>query len=60
MAKTKLFTLAKLEEFLVKCSKAFASKKEVEQNDVDLNTYVLDISEETYNKLLAIDTTEIV
>ena len=60
MTKTKLFTLAKLEEFLAKCSKAFASKKEVEQNDFDLNTYVLDIPEETCRQLLSIDVNEIV
>ena len=46
--------LDKLREFLVKCGQAFASKKEVEQNDADLNTYVLSISEENYTKYLTI------
>jgi hypothetical protein len=49
-----------LKEFLVQCSKVFASKKEQEQNDIDIDTYVVDISEEVYSRELAFDTTEIV
>lgn len=49
-----------LREFLVQCSKVFASKKEQEQNDIDIDTYVIDISEEVYARELAFNTEEIV
>ena len=57
MAKMKVATLAKLGEFLTECKALFASQTEVEQNDSDINTYVLNID---YENNLAFDTSEIV
>lgn len=55
-----LLAFNQLREFLEQCRSVFASKKEQEQNDLDIDNYVISISEEVYNKELAFDTTEIV
>lgn len=53
----KVATLERLSEFLTECKALFASQTEVDANDADINTYVLNID---YESTLAFDTTEIV
>ena len=57
--KIKVATPEILGEFLVGCKELFASQDEVNQNDSDINNYVLDIAD-WYNNNLAFDTDEIV
>lgn len=49
-------TLARLGEFLTECKALFASQTEVEENDTDINTYVLNVD---YSQI-EFDTSEIV
>lgn len=57
--KIKVATPEILGEFLTGCKNIFASQDEVNQNDIDINDYVLDIAD-WYNENLVIDTNEIV
>lgn len=55
----KIATLDSLSIFLTNCKALFASQTEVEANDDDINTYVLNV-EEWYKNNVAFDTSEIV
>lgn len=52
----KIVTLKRLKEFLNNCRTLFALKSDVNENDVDLNTYVLNFD---YTDI-AFDTSEII
>ena len=49
-------TIRRLSEFIEYCTNIFASKKVVDQNDADINNYVLNID----YSLIEFDTSEIV
>lgn len=55
----KIATLDNLSTFLTNCKALFASQTEVEANDDDINTYVLDVKA-WYENNMAFDTSEIV
>ena len=55
----KIATLDNLSTFLKNCKALFASQTEVEANDDDINTYVLDVKA-WYENNMAFDTSEIV
>jgi hypothetical protein len=57
--KIKVATPEILGEFLTGCRDLFASQNVVNQNNVDINDYVLDVSD-WYDNNLAFDTNEIV
>lgn len=61
MAKTYFISLDKLEsDILPGCKQLFADKATVEQNNQDIDNYVLEISEEWYEENLGFDTSEII
>ena len=53
----KVVTLARLGEFLNECKALFASQVEIEENDANINSYVLNIH---YENTLAFNTEEII
>ena len=53
----KVATLARLGEFLIECKALFASQTETEQNDINIENYVLNID---YENTLAFNTNQIV
>ena len=53
----KTITLSKLGEFLTECVSLFAPKTQVENNDINIETYVLNID---YENTLAFNTSQIV
>ncbi len=55
----KIITLERLGEFLTKCRALFASQTEVAENDEDIETYVLNITDIWYEEHLKFDTSEI-
>ena len=57
MAKMKVLTLERLNEFVTECKALFASQSAVAKNDADIETHVLNID---YENNLAFDTSEIV
>lgn len=57
--KIKVATPEILGEFLTGCKNIFASQDEVNQNDIDINNYVLDVAD-WYNDNIAFDTNKLV
>lgn len=56
MATAQIITLDRLKTFKGKCDEKFATKTEVDQNESDINEYVLDITDDWYETNLKFDT----